>query len=208
MNSVTVKKLGITFTVGQEYNHPKWGNYTVKSINDSSINVTFKDGSNKELTTLIAATMIFNQQCEEEKVVGKTGSTEDIMYTIGRIAKLGKIFVCGIRDNEYDSFKQRYEKAGNKIDKIENISLLTSKANKWGVELSIKLPENFNNENIVLPEKVKILESNIINNNKFVWSLIEKTGFVLGDKQDYNRILSKLKSETMKNAFIKGYQSI
>lgn len=212
MNSITIKNLGITFEVGQEYTHPKWGQYTVLSINGEKMKVRFADGE-KELTISFAARALFNLKCEAAKALKSnsikgTGKEVDIAYTIGRIAVLGRLYCCGMRDREFDAFKIRYEKAGNKIDKIENMTILCDDANKWGIELSIDLPEGFIDcERFALPEKtgyVKSKEKYTINNNSFWWHLVEKLGFVLGNTQDIEKIAKNFPTKELENAFREG----
>lgn len=218
MNSVKV--LGIELEVGKKYNHNKWGEYTVLSLSNEKMMVRFGEGETsevKELTIRLAAQMIFNQQCDIAKALNSNkiitkGNEEQIAYTIGRIAKYGYLCITGIRDSRFEAFKYRYEKAtGNKLEKVENISLLCDNANKWGDEYTIHLPKDFmKNEYFALPENTNLIENKdgtyTINDNKFWWSLVEKFGFVLGKEQNAEIIKARCPVKLKEN-FIKGMAS-
>jgi len=219
MNSVKV--LGIEFKVGNKYNHPKFGEYTVLSFSgNDKMKVSFVESEKsevRELTIRVAAQMIFNQECEIAKALnGKSlerkGTEDQIAYTIGRIAKYGYLCITGIQDRKFDAFKIRYEKATSKvIEKIENISLLCDNSNKWGTELTINLPKDFtNNDSFALPENTNIIENKdgtfTINDNKFWWCLVEKFGFVLGKNQDFTVIYDHCPKE-LRESLIKGFNN-
>lgn len=222
MNSVEIKNLGITFTVGKTYNHPKFGEYKVLAFNNhnTTMTVMFKSEENKpekqtkELTIKIAATMIFNEKCNIAKAMNRksivvNGTENQIAYTIGRIAVKGSLYICGVQDKKFEAFKYRYEKVGNTLEKIKDITILCDDSNKWGTECSISLPALFtDNEYFALPEKTHIIENKdktfTINDNNFWWYLVEKMGFILGSKQDIEKIKEKFPNETLREEFLKG----
>ena len=195
---ISVKVLGIEFEIGKNYEHNKWGEYTVLAfLCNDKMEVRFGEGEKSEVKTLgirLAANMIFNNRCELAKSLNRksvvvNGSESQIAYTIGRIAKYGCMCITRILDNKYEAFKIRYEKCGNNIEKIENISILCNNANKCGTEYTIQLPKGFNNnESFALPEGTNLIEHRdggfTINDNKFWWCLVEKFGLRLGKNQD------------------------
>ena len=215
----SVKVLGIELEVGKKYNHNKWGEYTVLSLSNEKMMVRFGEGETsevKELTIRLAAQMIFNQNCEVAKALNKKsivekGSDEQVAYTIGRIARYGYICITGIQDRKFEAFKYRYEKAtGEKLEKIENISLLCDNSNKWGTELTINLPKDFTkNEYFALPENTNFIENKdgtyTINDNKFWWSLVENFGFKLGKIQDFDIVKERCPKE-LKEYLVKGIE--
>jgi hypothetical protein len=223
MNTVEIKNLGVTFTVGETYNHSKWGEYKILSLNNNgTMVVMFKTEESKPeeerkttvLTIKIAATMIFNEKCSiakamNRKTVSIKGTENQIAYTIGRIASMGSLYVCGVQDKKFEAFKYRYEKAGNTLEKIENITVLCNDSNKWGIECSISLPILFtDNDYFALPEDTHIIKNKdktfTINDNNFWWYLVEKMGFVIGNKQDIEEIKENFPTETLKDYFLKG----
>jgi len=215
MKTVTIKDLGITFEIGQTYNNPKLGNYTVLSFNGLSMKVQFGEGDNittRELNIRTAAQIIFNAKCNEarttkSKSIGNIGNQEAIAFTIDKIAKYGKLFVNGLLDKKFEAFQVRYEKAAPKIENFDFISVLHDLSNKWGSELSIALPKAFDHDNITLPEDINLLTDRsgfTINNNSFFWHLVERLGFVLGDKQNIEHIAGNFTSKATKEAFLKG----
>jgi hypothetical protein len=214
MYSYTVKDLGVTFEVGKTYNNQKLGDYVVLSIlNNEKMSVKFANEV-RDLNIRIAANQIFNQQCEIAKALNKktikvSGTENQIAYTIGRIAVLGRLFVDGVKDKQFEDFKYRYEKAtGDIIEKIENITLLCDDANKWGITLAISLPKDFvENDYFALPENTNIIEivdgTYCIYDNKFWWALVENFGFVLGRKQNLSKIENRMPNQ-LKNYFVEG----
>jgi hypothetical protein len=215
MKTVTIKDLGITFEIGQTYNNPKLGDYTVLSFNGNTMKVHFNTNDDscieRELNIRTAAQIIFNAKCNEAKTmksksIGNIGNHEAIAFTIGKIAKYGKLFVCGLCDNKFEAFQVRYEKAAPRIENFDFIAVLHNDSNKWGTELSIYLPKDFDHD-ISLPEDINLLTDGsgfTINNNSFFWHLVEKLGFVLGDKQNIEHIADNFTSKATKEAFLKG----
>lgn len=99
------------------------------------------------------------------------------------------------------SLERRYSQATGQIPVVDNANYYVwePSTNKWGAELRIY----FNGNRSTMPAALQEIRvaprpgfgyEHRVNNNDFVWDLIDY-GFLLGDRQNFNRIRDQVPEE-------------
>lgn len=211
MKSLTIKNLGITFNVGETYDHPKWGEYKVISINGDKLKAQFSDKT-QELTAKIQAQFLFNKKCENKsKMLCVSNNEENIAWTLGLFAVVAHV-EAEVGYYSWEKFVNKYESITG--DKIENCPCaFCCKPETWkpGSELRLQFPlEITNHARYALPDGVAHVIDNkgktTINRNRFWWHIVEKLGFRLSAKgQDIEKIKNNMPKE-YQNVFMEGVE--
>jgi hypothetical protein len=185
---------------GEVYFGTQTGQYLMLGRAGDNLKVRFANGTEGELDAEVSERTVRDFETELEEM-GLTGGNAErrrkFIRAIGYLAKAGRIR-AEIPPSYAATFKERYQKlTGQSAEGAPNLNVLQSDGDIWGPELIVEWEASmFQMNQIHFGLNIQMSRRGgqgeyRITNNMFLYKLFE-WGFVLGDKQDADRIRGRL----------------
>jgi hypothetical protein len=185
---------------GEVYFGTQTGQYLLLGREGSNLKVRFANGTEGEIDADVAERTVRDFEAELE-AMGLTAGNEErrrkFIRAIGFLAK-GSVIRAVVAPGYALRFKEGYQLlTGKSADESPSLQVLQSDGDIWGPELSVEWDASlFQMNQIHFGLNIQMSRRGgqgeyRITNNMFLYKLFE-WGFVLGDKQDPDRIRGRL----------------